>query len=915
MSDEKSNVLMNGDNMTGIDNPMHLAARIKGMAGLLACALAVFSPGSVLGQIGPILPSQTDRVVNGLTTLVVANTAVETNFPPGQQYGTVLKTNHLTFSYPNRDALLADGWSFMAKTGGTNRNTEITNSAQGLVIDYDQSAHPGSINVPSDLGDLWNINNHANRVYPTRNFLSRALPPNWIRVDVTAYWVPGMYTQQASFNLYQDDDNLIVHSLGYAPWRPSHTLPDGSQDPAGGNSTTEKEACAWVYSGTNALSYAGAQWSPHVHAYPFNIGGGNGTHGLRWVRYTTGDNNNCVLPFWSWIENAFGDTGDVYTLTGYPQPPQLVNPRIAIWTGCDPPATPGAVNMILSEYQVISLEPAVTLTYRLVNPPAGASIDANGIITWTPAIGQFPSTNVFTTIVTDNSVPPVSATNSFTVVAEDMNAAPTLPPQPDRTISILNTLTVANTAAEADPNAQPLSYQLTVAPPGATIDGNGIISWTPGTGQQHTTNLFVTVVTSYDPQAANAQSLSATNSFNVVVLPLPWPVLPNQPACPVRQFTTMTVTNTAVDGALTVNQIATNTIVFNYADRDALLADGWSFMASGRNNPNTEITTGLGQIDYNQFAHPGVLNIPCDLGDLLGTTYNNTRNSLFRSLPSGWQSVRLALIFAPVTADYQQAHLGLYQDDDNYVQMGVAYNHWDPIGNQRFTLDRESGGFAPPPAEAPTTSTTLNFRLDRNPANSTVTAYYSLDGATWTVLGTTALTLANPRLMIWTGGAPTAYAGSGAIMRLQRLDIVAPTAVPTVLSYTLINPPAGATVDGNGIITWQPGAATPAGPYVLTTVVTDNGLPPLSATNSFTVTVVEPPAPPTIKSVIMSTGAAVITWDCAIGSTYRLQFKDDLGQTNWIDLPPDVAAAGHTMTTTNYIGSSPARFFRVLLLH
>ena len=41
-------------------------------------------------------------------------------------------------------------------------------------------------------------------------------------------------------------------------------------------------------------------------------------------------------------------------------------------------------------------------------------IDTNGIITWTPEPEQVPSTNLFTTKVTDNGLPPLSATNSFT---------------------------------------------------------------------------------------------------------------------------------------------------------------------------------------------------------------------------------------------------------------------------------------------------------------------------------------------------------------------------------------------------------------------------------------------------------------------------------------------------------------------
>src|SRR2546425_11472072 len=71
--------------------------------------------------------------------------------------------------------------------------------------------------------------------------------------------------------------------------------------------------------------------------------------------------------------------------------------------------------------------PANLLTYQLVSPPAGASIDANGVITWTPGEAQGPSTNTFTTIVTDNGSPPLSATNTFTVTVNEVNSAPVLP--------------------------------------------------------------------------------------------------------------------------------------------------------------------------------------------------------------------------------------------------------------------------------------------------------------------------------------------------------------------------------------------------------------------------------------------------------------------------------------------------------
>jgi hypothetical protein len=60
--------------------------------------------------------------------------------------------------------------------------------------------------------------------------------------------------------------------------------------------------------------------------------------------------------------------------------------------------------------------PGQQLSYQLVNQPAGMQIDNIGSITWTPTLAQSPSTNVITTIVTDNGIPALSATNSFTVI-------------------------------------------------------------------------------------------------------------------------------------------------------------------------------------------------------------------------------------------------------------------------------------------------------------------------------------------------------------------------------------------------------------------------------------------------------------------------------------------------------------------
>src|SRR5439155_789541 len=61
-----------------------------------------------------------------------------------------------------------------------------------------------------------------------------------------------------------------------------------------------------------------------------------------------------------------------------------------------------------------------------------------------------------------------------------------------------------------------------------------------------------------------------------------------------------------------------------------------------------------------------------------------------------------------------------------------------------------------------------------------------------------------------------------------------------VLTYFLLNPPAGAGINTNtGVIAWTPTEAQGPTTNFITTVVTDNGTPPLSATNNFKVTVTE----------------------------------------------------------------------------
>jgi len=62
-------------------------------------------------------------------------------------------------------------------------------------------------------------------------------------------------------------------------------------------------------------------------------------------------------------------------------------------------------------------QPSQTLTFSLLNAPAGATINAtSGLFSWRPSIAQSPSTNLIDLCVSDNGSPMMGATQTFSVI-------------------------------------------------------------------------------------------------------------------------------------------------------------------------------------------------------------------------------------------------------------------------------------------------------------------------------------------------------------------------------------------------------------------------------------------------------------------------------------------------------------------
>jgi hypothetical protein len=522
-----------------------------------------------------------------------------------------------------------------------------------------------------------------------------------------------------------------------------------------------------------------------------------------------------------------------------------------------PPALSAQPNYVVQELTPLTVTnagtdpdlPQQTLNYTLLvtNAMTGmmqtnAAIDSQGVITWTPNQFQSPSTNVITTVVSDNGYPPLSATNAFTLVVSEVNADPVLPPQTTRMLFGQQALMVSNLAAEPNIHSMTLGYGLASAPAGASINSQGIITWTPSAGQVPGTYTFTTMVTNYNPYDGANPRLTATNSF-LVVVQTNLLVLAAQPQCILNELTTLRVTNSATLLTNLPYGLATNTVRFTYTNRAALLADGWSFLAVNPDGTtrNTEITNAnIGVVAYGltNGAWGPVLRLPCDTGNLWGAA-NNTRNALFRSLQTNWVSLRLSLSFAP-TENYQQAQLLLYQDDDNYVEVDRAYNTYNGIQCAEFNQET---------ARVPTTlnfvnlpATNISLRLDRTPASGRVNGFYSTDGSTWVSLGQTSQSLTNAGLGIWVGGAADPYTNTLTTCDVGRFDIITTNISPPILYALLVTNlldgsiVSNATIDANGIILWTPTEAQGPGQYTFTTSANYAGY---QAFNSFTVTVNE----------------------------------------------------------------------------
>ncbi len=537
--------------------------------------------------------------------------------------------------------------------------------------------------------------------------------------------------------------------------------------------------------------------------------------------------------------------------------------------------------------------PTNSLTFSLGDHPAGMSINAtNGQILWTSDESQGPATNTVWVIVTDDGVPSLSVSNSFAVVVREVNSPPVVNVPPDQTVDEGVLLNVAATTTDSDWPVNTLAFALGAHPAGMSINAtNGQIAWTPDESQGSSTNTVWVIVTD-----DGTPSLSSSNSFQVVVREVNSAPLLSVPADQeVNEGSLLSVIATATDA-----DIPANTLTFSLGDHPA----GLSINAT-----NGHITW-----TPDETQGPSTNTIWVLVTDD-GTPALSSSNS--------FQIVVKELNSPPVLSN--QADLTI-TELTTMVVTNTATDPDVPANTLAYTITvTNESGIVTNASISPDGVITWTPTEEQGPGTYSLTTVVTDDGnpplsATNTFI--VAVLEANQAPVLPILADLTIEVGAALAVTNAATDDDRPL---NVLTYTLlsqegpgplslVHAPSGALIDANGVITWTPGPAYAGTTNEFVTIVNDNGIPSLSATNKFVVTVNPSAPPPVIGSLRVTNGVATVTWSAQSGRTYKLQSVDGFGQTNWTQCGSSVVADGPSACATNAISGAEMRLYRVLLL-
>ena len=448
--------------------------------------------------------------------------------------------------------------------------------------------------------------------------------------------------------------------------------------------------------------------------------------------------------------------------------------------------------------------PPDTLTFSLAGAvPAGASITAGGLFSWTPTEVQGPGPYTFDVVVTDDGVPILDDSETITVTVDEVNVAPVLDPVGDQTVDEETLLSFTATATDADLPLNTLTFSLAGAvPAGASITAGGDFSWTPTEAQGPGPYTFDVVVTDDGaPNLGDSETITVTveDVNNAPVLD----AIGNQN---IDEESLLSFTATATDA-----DVPPDTLTFSLA---GAVPAGASITAAGDFSWTPTEVQGPGPYTFDVVVtDDGVPNL--DDSETITVTVDEVN-------------------LAPVL---------------------------DPVGNQSigegFLLN-----FTATATDVDLPPNTLTFSLaGAVPAGAGITAGGLFS---WTPTEAQGPGLYTFDVVVTDDGAPNLGDSETIIVTVDEVN-VAPVLDPignpaidelSLLSFTATATdadipanaltfslagavPAGASITPGGLFTWTPTEAQGPGPYTFDVVVIDDGAPNLADSETITVTVNE----------------------------------------------------------------------------
>jgi hypothetical protein len=484
-----------------------------------------------------------------------------------------------------------------------------------------------------------------------------------------------------------------------------------------------------------------------------------------------------------------------------------------------------------------------TLAYGLVNPPLGVTISAGGVISWTPSQMQSPSTNIIVTVVTNTDVfdttnPHLYATNSFAIVVNEVNVAPTLPVISTRNVNELNLLTVTNSASESNVHASITGYSLVNPPTGAAISPSGVITWTPTQTQSPGNYTIQTIVTNSDPYDHVNPILTATNSFSVNVIEVNVaPALPLIAATNVNELTLLTVNDAATES--NIHATITGYGLTSPPTGAAINSSGaFTWIPNQNESPGAYVIT--------------VVATNSDPQDLVNPHLTSTNQFTVNVI-----EINVAPVL-PVIASTNIAELTPLSVTNTAFETNIHATLSYGLVNAPTGMTISASGvinWTPSQQQSPGT----------NVITTIVTNTDSLDTVNSHLYATNSFTVVVREVNVAPAQPVIATTNINELTLLNVTNVAAESNQHSAITgYALVNPPSGMTISPAGVITWTPAQTQSPGAYIIKTIVSNTNAydsinPVLTATNSFTVNVIEINVAPVLPGIPNQTIAELTT--------------------------------------------------------